>query len=272
LRGIGHNAVMPEPPDVEPWSAEPPTGTPFEPLGEPLPRALPLPPPPLAPLEPPPSAAPQGYVLYTGAELTAGTHGFGTTVIALYWTAVGALVLVAAAVFHRKSVVDRIINGDFGGRRPRALDNEARALIGVASAVQIGITVAAAIVTSLWCRRVILNAQRAGITGLSTNKATIGWLIPFVWWYVGFHQLRLVLTSMDQSPRPVQAWQSAFILTSVFSFFTRSNGGPIRDLVALSDGLDRLGLLTLCSAGILAIAARKGSQVVRMFDRAFSPG
>jgi hypothetical protein len=242
-----------------------------EPPTEPAARPLPEPPAPLA-SSTTPATGPNGWVVGTGAEPLASTRGVGSVAIALFWTAVGARVLTAAAVFHRKALVDGFINGDFGHRRPRSQDHDARALINVARSVQLGLGVAAAIVVAVWCRRVVLNARRRGVSGLSPTRATVGWFIPYLWWTMGFRQLRLVLTAWDENRRPLAAWQGTVFVSSVFAVFTRGDGGRIRDLVSLSGSLDHLGLLTLGSAAILAVAAYKASQVIRQFDRAFSPG
>jgi hypothetical protein len=260
VRGIGHNAEMPndELPSIEPAI-------------EPVVRSLPEPPPPLVPRTPPAAALPERFVIDHDAVATRPTRGLGALVIALYWTATAAVVLAAAAVFHRRSVIDRIMNSDLGGQRPRALDHEARALIGLSSWIELGLAVASAVATACWCRRAIGNARRAGIDGLSPNQATIGWLIPVVWWYLGFEQLRTAVTAMGEDARPLRTWQLSFTLATVFSVLTRGNSRRFTDLAELSTGLDRQGLLILCMAAILAVAAYQAGQVVRMFERAFSP-
>jgi len=236
-------------------------------------RPLPEPPPPLTPRTLPAAGqASERLVVDHDAVDTRPSRGLGALVIALYWTTTAAVVLAAAAVFHRRSVIDRIMNGDLGGRRPRALDHEARALIGLSSWIELGLGVASALATACWCRRVIGNAQRAGVEGLHPNRAAIGWLIPLVWWYLGFEQLRTALIAAGEDVRPLRTWQLSFTLATVFAVLTRGNSGRFRDLAELSSRLDRQGLLILGMAAILGVAAHTASQVVRMFDRAFSPG
>ena len=76
---------------------------------------------------------------------------------------------------------------------------------------------------------------------------------------------------MGEDAQPLRTWQLAFTFATVFSVLTRGNSRRVADLAELPIGLDRQGLLILCMAAILAAAAYKAGQVVRMFDRAFSP-
>jgi hypothetical protein len=224
---------------------------------------------------PPPPLDPQVPVTPDAAAADAGQGrrlgALGAVVIAFYWTTTAAVVMTAAAVFHRRSVVDRIMNGDFGTRRPRALDHEARALIGLVSWAELVVAASAAVATALWSRRVITSARLAGIEGANPNHATIGWLIPFVWWYLGFEQLRTALGDDTPGLRSLRAWQTAFTLGTVFAVLTRGNSRRVADLAELTTGLDRQGLLILFMAAILAAAAYKAGQVIRRLDGAFSP-
>ena len=271
--GIGHNALVPndEPPSIDP-AVDPSIDPSIDPAIHPPVRPLPEPPPPLTPRSPHQVApAPERFVVDHDAVGTRPSRGLGALVVALYWTTAAAVVLAAAAVFHRRSVIDRIMNGDLGGRRPRALDHEARALIGLSSWLELGLGIASALATACWCRRVVGNARRAGIEGLHPNQAAIGWLIPLVWWYLGFEQLRTALTAVGDDARPLRRWQLAFTLATVFALLTRGNSARFHDLAELSTRLDHQGLLILSMAAILGVAAYSAGHVVRMFDRAFSP-
>ena len=118
----------------------------------------------------------------------------------------------------------------------------------------------------------INRARRAGIDAANPTHATIGWLITFVWWYLGFEQLRTALADDATGLRSLRAWQTAFTLGTVFSVLTRGNSRRVADLAELTTGLDRQGLLILFMAAILAAASYKAGQVIRRLDRAFSPG
>jgi hypothetical protein len=250
-----------EPPSIEPANPS---------AAEPTVRPLPEPPPPLA-SSTARTAAPEPFAVDHDVVDIHPTRGLGALVIALYWTTTASVVLAAAAVFHRRSLIDRIMNGDFGFRRPRALDHEARALISSSSWIELGLGIASAMATACWCRRVIGNARRAGIDGVSPNRAAVGWLIPLVWWYLGFEQLRTALTNMREDVRALRTWQLSFTLATVFVVLTRGNSSRFPDLAELSTRLDRQGLLILVMAAILGVAAYKAGQVVRAFERAFSP-
>jgi hypothetical protein len=188
----------------------------------------------------------------------------------LYWCAVGSVALGIAAILHRKSVVDDIINGRVITDNPGALDDRARALIGGAAAVQLAITVAAAIVTAIWCRRIVANAQSAGVHGLSKNQATYGWL-PLAWWAVGFSQLRQALEGHRQDTKSVTRWQGAFIATSLFSVVTRNVGRTAQSASDLSSNLSTAAVLTVLNGALLALAAFLGSRAIKGLNLAFSP-
>ena len=236
----------------------------------PIPPPPPPPPPYYGPTGTASSAIPAGYVPYTGDAQARPTRGLGRAVLVLYWLTVGSVVLSIAAVYHRKSVVDDFISGSISRGDIAADDDRARALIGAAGLLQAGLMLAAAILTALWCRRIIRNAIAKGAGGLSVGKATFGWL-PFAWWGVGFGQLRRATEWALKDPRTVRRWQMAFITTSGVSIVARTINGQSATPDQLSNSLNTVMFAVAATAALLGLAAVQASRAVRMLDETFSP-
>jgi hypothetical protein len=216
------------------------------------------------------SGIPAGYVPYTGDAQARPTRGLGRAVLVLYWLTVGTAAVSIAAVYHRKSVVDDFISGSISRADIAGEDDRARALIRVAALLQSGLTIAGAILTALWCRRIIRNAIAKGAGGLSVGKATYGWL-PFAWWSVGFAQLHRATEWALKDARTVRRWQMAFLSTSVFSIATRSISTHSTTADQLSESLTTIMVVVAISAALLGLAAFLASRAVRMLDETFSP-
>ena len=216
------------------------------------------------------AAIPAGYVPYTGNAQARPTRGLGRAVLVLYWLTVGSVVLSIAAVYHRKSVVDDFISGSISRADIGAEDDRARALISTAGLLQGALMLAGAILTALWCRRIIRNAITRGAGGLSVGKATFGWL-PFAWWGVGFGQLRRATEWAVKDPRTVRRWQMAFIMTSVVSIGARSINTQSTTADQLSSTLNSIMFSVGATAVLLGLAAFQAARAVRMLDETFSP-
>lgn len=216
-------------------------------------------------------ALPAGYIAYDPAVSARPTRGLSRAMLVVYWCGVASIVLVAATIFNRKSVVGDVINGTISRQDTTTMDNRARAYIVIAIVIQVGMMIAGGVITAIYSRRVVTNAVAAGVRGLSPNRATWGWFVPFAWWAVGFNQLRSALEGAHHDARAVRQWQVIFIASSAFSWITRNIGNSPHSLSALANGLQAQGLLTAASAGVLAFAAWRATTVVRALETAFSP-
>jgi hypothetical protein len=136
-------------------------------------------------------------------------------------------------------------------------------LIVIVSILLVVLTLAAAIITSLWARRVAENARARGDRLVRPGLATGGWYIPIGWFWVGFNQIKNAMSRAGQSPRLIGRWQTAFVLATVLSSL----------ILRSSDSGDSLqGLRNACTTGMVAsvislallawctIAARKAMQ------------
>jgi hypothetical protein len=154
----------------------------------------------------------------------------------LYWCRTGAAVLQALAFLNRRSVINTAIKHSAAGGITRSdvdADDQARALIVSAAVLLIVFTIAAAILTSLWSRRVAENARARGDRVVRPGLATGGWYIPIGWFWVGFNQIKEALSRAGHSPHLVKRWQTAFIIATLISAFALradSNTGTLEQL------------------------------------------
>jgi hypothetical protein len=196
-----------------------------------------------------------------GVQATAplrSSRTLATAALTLYWCRTGAEAFLAVAFAKRRAVIDTAIDHFAHGGVTRAdvdSDDRARTLIGGISVLLIALTLAAAIVTSLWARRVAENARARGDRLVRPGLATGGWYIPIGWFWVGFNQIKEAVSRAGHSPRPIGRWQTAFVLATVLSGLTLrldGNGDSLNGLknsstAGLAASVISLGLFAWCS-------------------------
>lgn len=255
---------LPEPPQPD----QPPP-----PPGMPPPQGMPPPPPP-PPVAPPPGAPAYrptaGYALYGHLQRT---RTLSKTARGLYWGVVVGNVAAVAAVFHRKSVLDDIISR--GTVRPSDVDadDRAAALVGAALLLTLALQVAGGIVTAVWSYRIASNAKGRGATHVSPGMAAGGWFIPIGNLWLGFREVRLSLESTGGPGDTVKMWQRWFVVAIVWGVLSRGAAGGTHDsLESLRDSLAPVMVVTLISAGLLAMCALKATAAMAQVDDALSGG
>jgi hypothetical protein len=220
----------------------------------------PFPPPP-----PPPSplAAPGGYPAAWSTPL-APTAGLRAATVALFWSTAGAMALTAAAAWNRVVVW----NGFRDGSRDLFEVDDADTLIALAATLQIGLTLASAIVVSIWSLRSTRNAAARGEGSPSPGLACGGWYIPFGMFVVPFVQFRKVLRARPQAHGAVNWWQGLFIAAGGCSFAVR--GGDPERVDSIEDVADALGVQTAAAVlgtVVLAAATIAATRAMRDLDR-----
>jgi hypothetical protein len=244
---------LPEPPEFPPPSAAPP-------------------PPPAAPPPPPPPGAPAGYVPYGAIQPLRPTKGLGKAVAVMYKVVAASSMLTAIAVFHRKSVVQDIV--DRGGQVTTAdvsSDDRARALLIGAAGIGLLLLVAAGIVTAIWANRVAKNAVARGALSVSPGMAAGGWFIPIGSWFLGFRELTRSVEGLGRHTSSIRNWQFAFIITTVFGWLTRNIGGDPGSLRELADTLSSQFFLSLVAFVLYLVSAILGAKAIREIDDVVSP-
>jgi len=251
------------------WLCETATVTTPEPLDAPQtapwapPVAVPPPPPtPHASLTgagPSPAFVPQAVT----SGPVRSSRALATACLTLYWCRTGAEALQALAFANRRSVINTAIAHSAAGGITRSdvdADDRARALIVTVSILLVALTLAAAIATSLWARRVAENARSKGDRVVRPGLATGGWYIPIGWFWVGFNQIKNAVTRTGQSPRLIGRWQTAFVLATVLSSLILRSSDTGDTLQGLRNATTTGLVASVISLGLFAwctIAARK---------------
>jgi hypothetical protein len=249
---------LPEPPEFPPPSATPP----------PPPAAPPAAPP------PPPGvgAAPAGYVPYAAAQPLRPTRGLGKAVSVMYKVAAASSMLTAIAVFHRKTVVQDIV--DRGGQVTAAdvsADDRARALLITAVVVSFLLLLAGGIITAIWANRVAKNAVARGALGVNPGMAAGGWFIPIGSWFLGFRELTRSVEGLGRHTTSIRNWQIAFVVTTLFGWLTRNLGGDPGSLSELANTLNSQFFLSLLAFVLYLVSAILGAKAIREIDDVVSP-
>ena len=220
----------------------------------------PLPPPP----PPSPLIAPSGYTA-AGSRRPAPTIGLRTATIVLFWCTAGAMGLTAIATGNRLAVW----NGFRDGSQDLLDVDDADTLVGLAAGLQLLLTLASAIVLSIWSLRSMRGAHvwRAGSP--SPGLACGGWYIPLGMFVVPFVQFRKVLRSRRQAATAVNWWQGLFITAGLCSVIFR--GGDPERADSIDDVSAYLGVQTgaaIVLAVLLVLATIAASRAMRELDRA----
>jgi hypothetical protein len=189
--------------------------------------------------------------------------------IVLYSVTTAAAALLALTFFLRKGKWDDFLAGN---ATISDLDNSDNT-VAMAALLQIVLFIAAAIVTSIWARRIAQNAQARGAQGIKVGMATGGWFIPIGFFWLGFGQLR---KSSEAFGRPIAAlyrWQTLFILQSVISTVTR-NMGKIDESSpgSVADSLRNQWMLGLLGAAMFAVTTFFAAKAAKELDTVVSGG
>jgi Domain of unknown function (DUF4328) len=223
----------------------------------------PFPPPPALPPPPSPLAAPSGYAT-AWLNPPAATAGLRTATTILFWCTAGATVLLALAAWNRLAVW----NGFEDGSQDLLAVEDADGLVGVAVTLQLALTVASAIVVSIWSQRSMRNASARREGFPSPGLACGGWYIPVGNLFVPFVQFRKALRARPQSTSAVNWWQGLFIAGMVSTGVFRA-GNPERadvfDDVSSQLRLQVVG--ALLAAVFLPPATIAASRAMRNLDR-----
>ena len=207
--------------------------------------------------------APSGYAVGWRAPL-ASTSGLRTATVVLFWCTAGAMAVTAAAAWNRLVVW----NGFLDGTHDVFDVDDADTLIALAAMLQIGLTVASAIVVSIWSLRSMRNATARGEGSPSPGLACGGWYIPFGMFVVPFVQFRKVLRARRQPHGAVNWWQGLFIAAGACSFAVR--GGDPERVDHVEDVADALGVQTasaVLGTVVLAMATLAATRAMRDLDR-----
>ncbi len=206
-----------------------------------------------------PVGAPPGYVAYdsAGAGEVTSSKGLGQAVVAMYWATTAAALVLTLAFFHRKSVWE-----DFLSKSATVTDlDRADKVVGFAAVLQFALLLASAILTAVWSRRIARNAKARGNFHTNVRRATLGWFIPFGWFWVGFSELKQAARGTSTPETNVQRWQMLFLSQSVLGVVTRNVGKIDGSSVAtITSSLRNQWLLGLVGAVLYAactVAARK---------------
>jgi hypothetical protein len=195
----------------------------------------------------------------------ASTSGLRTATVALFWCTTGAMALTAAAAGNRLVVW----NGFRDGSRDLVDLDDADTLVAAGFALQLGLTLASAIVVSIWSLRSMRNAVARQEGSPSPGLACGGWYIPFGMFVVPFVQFRKVVRARQASSATVNWWQGLFVAASVCSFAVR--GGDPERADSIDDVTDILGFQTAAAvvgAVVLALATIAATRATRDLDRA----
>jgi hypothetical protein len=209
-------------------------------------------------------AAPSGYAAGWRAPL-ASTSALRTATVVLFWCVTGSMALTAAAAWNRLVVW----NGFLDGTRDVVEVDDADTLIGLAVTLQIGLTLASAIVVSIWSLRSMRNAVARGEGSPSPGLTCGGWYIPFGMFVVPFVQFRKVLRARRQPHGAVNWWQGLFIAAAACSFAVR--GGDPERVDHVEDVADALGVQTAAAVVgtlVLAMATLAATRAMHDLDRA----
>jgi hypothetical protein len=188
-----------------------------------------------------------------------------TAAVALFWCTSGAMALTAAAAGNRLIVW----NGFRDGSRELFDVDDADTLVAAAFALQVGLTLAGAIVVSIWSLRSMRNAVARQEGSPSPGLACGGWYIPFGMFVVPFVQFRKVVKTRRTSSAAVNWWQGFFIAASVCSFAVR--GGDPERADSIDEVTDILSFQTaaaVVSAVVLGLATIAATRAMRELDRA----
>ena len=217
-------------------------------------------------------APPAGYVAYSAAGPQRPVKGLGMATITMYRVVCVSSLLTAIAVFHRKSVVQDIL--DRGGQVNAddiAADNSARSLLVAAVVVGVVLMLAAGIVTAVWSHRVATNAVARGARDVKPGMAAGGWFIPFGMWFLGWRELQRSVEGVGSDASPIKRWQMAFIGASVFSWFTRNAGGNPNSLSDLGSTLSTQFILFLLGFALYVLAMVFATKAIRHINEAVGP-
>ena len=146
--------------------------------------------------------------------------------------------------------------------------DDADTLVGLAAGVQLLLTLAAAIVLSIWSLRSMRNARARREGSPSPGLACGGWYIPFGMFVVPFVQFRKVLRSRPQPATAVNRWQGLFIAAGVFSAVFR--GGDPERADSFDDVSDYLRVQTgaaIIVAILLVLATVAATRAMGDLDR-----
>jgi hypothetical protein len=191
------------------------------------------------------------------------SRALATATLTLYWCRTGAAALQALVFLNRRTIINRMIKHSAAGGITRSeldADDRARAFILIVAVLLVGFTLAAAIVTSLWARRVTENARARGDRIVRPGLATGGWYIPIGWFWVGFNQIKEAVSRAGHSPSAIKRWQTVFILATVVYVLALQPYGNTDTLVGLRTALTVALAAIVLTVGLLVwctIAATK---------------
>ena len=216
-------------------------------------------------------AAPAGYVPYRTGTPPRPLRGLSRAVLILYGAVTAASVLLAIAFGHRWSVVDDILaSGTFTSADQDAINTTDQQVSGAAVLVLV-LLLAAAILTAIWARRVVTNAEAAGVHGLSVGMATGGWFIPIGSWWLGFREIQRSVEGVGHESNRIRHWRVAFVVMSLLGLVVRNTDIDTTGRDEFLSSLNRQFVLGLVSAALYGICMYFAMKAIRDVDTALSP-
>lgn len=128
---------------------------------------------------------PPGYVAWSAKPTLKTSRGLSRLMVTLYWAASLGTGLLALAYYSRL----RAWRSMWSTNDDRTL---ADTVVLFAAMLQIVLMLAAMIATGLWSKRIASNAAIRDQRGTNPAWTAVGWFVPLVGLFVGFHQLRRI--------------------------------------------------------------------------------
>lgn len=183
--------------------------------------------------------------------------------VVLYWVAAAATAGLAASMVHRGGVVGDLFKNLATIDDVNSSDNQVAGVLLLVLVVML----AAAMVTSLWSRRVVHNAQVGGATGLNPGMAGGGWFIPIGWFFIPFQQLRATAKGLGRAAKSLPVWQAAFVVGFVLAIVSRV---MVRDNALTAENVGNKftnqGYVMFAAAAAFAVAAVFAGRTTKELD------
>lgn len=176
----------------------------------------------------------------------------------LYWTVAGSSGLLALAMFSRSSRWDRFVDGDKNIDMLMQADDR----VVLAALIQVGIMVAGAIVTAVWCHRVASYAKARFGGDVRPGMAAGGWFVPIGNIWLGFNELKKAATALGRTDRLVGRWQAAVVANVGMSVASRSfaNGTNASGAAGRFTAQWIVALVSMIILGVGSVVARKATR------------